>query len=374
MECSPAARSDRHARIVMVGPFPPFVGGAAKNTEIIARSLEARSADVTRLATNRTRVRGEHARSLALYLDRSAGFAANLTRLIALRVGGGGTLYLVPDGGPGVIFSAFYALAGACLFDRILIHHRNYSHIRTRSRFMHAILKAAPDKTHHIFLDPVMEAEFAKAYGVTMNSSYVPNAATCDVTPGNGPRQPGPPVVGFLSNLTEEKGFDVVADAFMQLSQESGQDYRFALAGRPVNIANSQRLAELQAALGDRLDYRGEVFDADKEAFFRACDVFVFPTRFSQEAQPNVLYEAMAGGAAIVSTRWAGVPWVLENSVARLIEPGAGRGQELAAAVRALVTGADLDDLRRRQIAAFRAKKADADVRFAGLLNRLSEK
>lgn len=100
--------------------------------------------------------------------------------------------------------------------------------------------------------------------------------------------------------------------------------------------------------------------------------MFVLSTRFSQEAQPNVLYEAMASGAAIVSTRWAGVPWIVESSVARLIEPGGDRGRDLAEAVTDILADGDFDTVRTRQSEAFRCKKADADKRFYLLLDALA--
>ncbi|WP_155948742.1 glycosyltransferase family 4 protein [Mycobacterium sp. URHB0044] len=324
------------------------------------------------MATNKTRSRAEHTRSLSIYANKTLGFASNIRRIASTRAAAAGaTVYLVPDGGPGVAFSAAYARTAAARFPRLVIHHRNYNHIHNRSRFMARLLRTAPDKTLHVFLDPVMEDRFKTVYPADFRSMYVPNAATCDLELAAGPDASAhsPVTVGFLSNLVEDKGFDVVADALPKLAEKLGADARFLLAGRPIGSRNEARLTALQRTLGDRLDYRGEVFGVAKAAFFQACDVFVFPTRFSQEAQPNVLYEAMAGGAAIVSTRWAGVPWVLQDTVSRMIEAGPNCTEDLVAAVEDLVRSGELRNARTRQIEAFRAKKSDADARYAQLLD-----
>ncbi len=357
--------------IIAVGPFPPFVGGAAKNTAIICSALEARGAEVLRLATNKTRERAEHSRSLGYYADRLAGFLSNAAKISSARAA---TVYLVPDGGPGVAFSAIYARAAVARFPRLVVHHRNYSHLRHRSTLMNSLMSSAPEKTLHVFLDPVMEEQFRLTYSAEIRSIYVPNAATCDVDPVLPSTDAGARAtitVGFLSNLVEDKGFDVVAEAFPKLAQRLGPNSRFLLAGRPVGSVNSTRLATLQQDLGDRLEYFGEVSGSVKTEFFRSCDVFVFPTRYSQEAQPNVLYEAMAAGAAIVSTRWAGVPWVLQRTVSRIIEAGPDKGDDLVNAVDDLLRSGDLQKARARQVEAFFAKKTDADARHAQLIGFL---
>lgn len=368
-------RPEQQPRVLAIGPLPPFVGGAAKNTAIICDTLEARGAQVIRLPTNKTRSRAEHSRSPGVLADRAAGFLTNLGRMLAqASIDRRTTVYLVPDGGPGVISSVAYVRLAKPRFERLIVHHRNYSHLRQRSTLMGLLMRTSPARTVHVFLDPVMERRFKEIYPSKAVSIYVPNAATCDVAPApaearSGER--GPLTIGFLSNLVEDKGFDLVVEAFPKLADRFGSETRFLLAGRPVGTENEERLRRLQLRLGDRLNYLGEIGGQVKTDFFQSCDVFVFPTRFPQEAQPNVLYEAMAGGAAIVSTRWAGVPWLLEGAVHRLIEPGAGRCEDLVDAVADIVDSGQLSSARQRQIEVFAVKKSDADARYSRLLEIL---
>lgn len=363
-------------QILALGPFPPFVGGAAKNTAMICDALEARGAEVIRLSTNKTRGRAEHTRSFRFLAERSLGFLQNIQRMLKTGLDRGHTtVYLVPDGGFGVVFSVAYARIAASRYPRLVIHHRSYNHLRVRSRLMSLLMKTAPGKTIHIFLDPAMEQGYKALYSDAAESMFVPNAATCDITPKECEPQStrtAPISIGFLSNLVEDKGFDVVADAFPKLAERIGTESRFLVAGRPVGERNEKRLEALKQRLGDQLIYFGEVSGRQKMEFFQRCDVFVFPTRFSQEAQPNVLYEAMAAGAAIVSTKWAGVPWVLTDTISRMIEADAGGNDALVEAVEDLIRSGELRTARTTQVKAFLDKKRDADWHYALLINELA--
>jgi glycosyltransferase involved in cell wall biosynthesis len=50
-----------------------------------------------------------------------------------------------------------------------------------------------------------------------------------------------------------------------------------------------------------RLDYVGPIYGDAKDTFFSDLDVFIFPTGYFNEAQPIVLYEAVAAGALVIS-------------------------------------------------------------------------
>lgn len=365
------------SNVLAIGPFPPAVTGAAKNTAIVCDALEKRGTEVVRIPTNRTRTRSEHLRSPGLYAERALGFSRNFAKVASInsRRPESTTVYLVPDGGLGAAFSAVYARISSLKFPRLVVHHRNYSHINVKSRFMSNIACTDPERTLHVFLDPIMEERFKAVYSTNIKSMYVPNAATCDVSPADPEplvHVSKPLTVGFLSILIEDKGFDVVAEAFVKAHRQFGGDMRFLLAGQPVGVTNAARLNALRQELGDALDYRGEVFGDAKTAFFKDCDIFVFPTRYDQEAQPNVLYEAMAGGSLIISTRWAGVPWVVQDTVGTLIDPGPDRAEDLVEAIHGLASLESLAGARARQTEAFRSKKLDADARYVRLIDLLS--
>jgi glycosyltransferase involved in cell wall biosynthesis len=271
------------------------------------------------------------------------------------------------------MFSAVYALLLVSMFPRLVVHHRTFGYIMKPSRSMAILVRSAPKKIVHIFHDRMMKEQFQARYGSDSPCLMVANAATCDVEVVESFVRPDRPItIGFLSNLVEDKGFDVVEDAFPKLKLRFGKDIRFSLAGRPIGPTNEARLLRLQETLGAQLEYHGEVFGESKKAFFLGCDIFLFPTRYHQESSGNVLYEAMAAGAAIVSTQWVGVPCVLEGTASRLIRAAPDSGDELVKAVADIIQSGDLQTARAHQIACFRSKKAEADVQYARLLTLLA--
>ena len=59
--------------------------------------------------------------------------------------------------------------------------------------------------------------------------------------------------------------------------------------------------------------FYGRKYGADKEAFFRTADIFVFPTYYHNECFPLVLLEAMQHGVPCISTCEGGVPDIIED-------------------------------------------------------------
>jgi glycosyltransferase involved in cell wall biosynthesis len=59
--------------------------------------------------------------------------------------------------------------------------------------------------------------------------------------------------------------------------------------------------------LGDRLDYRGPLWNSDKNRFYCDIDIFIFPTLYANEAQPTVIFEAQAAGAFVAAFERGGI-------------------------------------------------------------------
>lgn len=65
--------------------------------------------------------------------------------------------------------------------------------------------------------------------------------------------------------------------------------------------------------------YWGKKYGADKEAFFRNTDIFVFPTYYPNECFPLVLLEAMQQGLPCISTVEGGIPAIIEDGKTGLL-------------------------------------------------------
>lgn len=156
----------------------------------------------------------------------------------------------------------------------------------------------------------------------------------------------GPARIGWIGRLSREKGADVLLEAMPALAD---RDVALSIIGDgPERAALEARVAE--RGLTERVRWHGPVPNA--AAHLGAFDVVVLSSR--TEGTPMVLLEAMAAGVPVVATRVGGVPDVVSDAEALLVEsedPGA-----LAAAIRRVL---DEPEATARRAGAARARARD---------------
>jgi glycosyltransferase involved in cell wall biosynthesis len=156
----------------------------------------------------------------------------------------------------------------------------------------------------------------------------------------------------FLALCSRDKGVLDAVEA-VRLANELGAKlahplkFRLLVAGTfptpDVEADFKSRLTD--PALVDCVSHTGFLGPAAKAAALRDSDVFLFPSYFANEGQPLNLIEAMAFGLPVVSTRWRGIPEMLPENYAGLVEP-----RDPTAAARALITVVQTEDgLRFRE-------------------------
>lgn len=285
-------------RLVMIGPFPPPMGGAAKMTAGMRTAIEAAGTAVTTVdnsgpTLSHTRSIGYHLKRLARNLRGTATILAEARRSRAL--------FLVLDGGYGIWYSLLHATAAALTLRRAFLYHVTCLYVDNDVPAARLLTRVLGRKATHIFLTAGMGERYAHRYG-PIRSVVLGNAWYATPEPVGSDSGGGTATVrlGHLSNLCWEKGFFRVADAF-DLLRRSGVDAELHLAGPCVDAAVRPRIDELTRAHGARVIYHGPLYAEAKAAFYRSIDVFLFPTNFSQEAAPNVLYEAAAAGVPSLS-------------------------------------------------------------------------
>jgi glycosyltransferase involved in cell wall biosynthesis len=129
--------------------------------------------------------------------------------------------------------------------------------------------------------------------------------------------QPDRLLVGAVGRLQPEKGFgDLIQAAAGLLDRDL--DFDLAIIGDgPLHKELEQQIA--LTGHRDRIRLLG--FRGDMIELYQALDVFALSSY--REGLPNVLLEAMAMGTAVVATRIAGIPQVIQSGVnGLLVEPG----------------------------------------------------
>lgn len=110
----------------------------------------------------------------------------------------------------------------------------------------------------------------------------------------------------FLSNLVTSKGpVDLVAAC--ALLRDRGLKFNCTFVGAEGDISQQEFTEEINRhELGHQVQYVGPKFGQEKQEYFRAADIFAFPTYF--ECFPLVALEAMSYSLPIVSCPEGGIP------------------------------------------------------------------
>jgi len=128
----------------------------------------------------------------------------------------------------------------------------------------------------------------------------------------------GPLKLVYVGRLVRTKGLFEVIEAMTEL-QRTGREFRLCIAGEGPDQA-ALMAASQRAGLGDRIEFPGGVFGAEKWRLWLDSDVFVFPT-YHKEGLPYSLLEAMAAGCVPVTTRVAAIPDVMRDREHGLFVP-----------------------------------------------------
>lgn len=353
--------------VVIIGPFPPPMHGMANATAAVAEQLRPRCnlhvADISP---------GSLTRGLSYHLIKAGRVCLAAFSLLKHAGARGATLYIPPDAGLGMYYTTFFIILARLFRYRIFLHHHSFAYIDKRVALMALLARCAGSEAVHIFLCPRMESRYrshypwARSYLLLSNAWHMEPAETPPARPDNFL------VLGHLSNLGPEKGLHEVLETFRKLSARNRRA-RLILAGPPTSPEVRKTIEDAQKEFGDALDYRGAVYGADKDKFYRDIDVFVFPTHYANEAQPYVVFEAMSQGAPSVCyargclagdlSEGGGLAVPAEANFVDAAMSFLGDWQGNSAGLRAA---------RSSSLARAHAHKAQADIEFGSLMDHIA--
>lgn len=291
-----------NVRIAFVGPLPPPVHGFSAACEVMLNRCKA-------LATTEVFDRSRRQPGIR-------GWLSQLVKPLGYFRRGVGThdtvLYLALSGGNGQLIDALYVLVARLLRHGIFIHHHSFAYIDQPSR-LNRILFGLLRGATHIVLSPGMGRSLQKLYGldaarvrVVSNAALFPSIGAAEA----GAVVQGPLRIGFLSNITFEKGivefFEVV-----RLLEARGVTYQARIAG-PVAPAVKAEFDRLLAA-AHHVEHLGPLYGEAKDQFFRELDVMLFPTRYINEAEPLVIHEALRAGVFTIACDRGAIAEILDN-------------------------------------------------------------
>lgn len=280
-----------YPKLSIVGPFPPPVHGAAEVTEHIACALE----NLVRLE----RVAISPADGLRGFRYHGSRLARVL-RAAAVLASGRGPVYLSAAGGFGLGYNVLLTILVRAIGRPLFIHHHSFAYLDRNDPLAGFLIRAAGPSALHICLCQRMADLLIECYG-PMRTIIVSNAVHCPPTDRVRATPAALPLrLGHLSNLSLEKGLDFVVDLAVAIKKQ-GIPVQLVLAGPAVDARVAAVLEAARSSLGVDLTELGPLYGPQKNQFFDSVDVFVFPSRYVNEAEPLVIFEALARGLPVVA-------------------------------------------------------------------------
>ncbi|HHT0105261.1 TPA: glycosyltransferase family 4 protein [Raoultella planticola] len=288
--------------IIICGPFPPPVHGMSKNLLIFKDKIESKGGESLVLDISpHSLVRGRR-----YHFTKIKKVVSAIKKLVFLerrtydeKI----NFYLPPDGGYGLVYSILITTAAKLKSDNIFFHHRSYAYINRYSKLMGFLNKVAGKKAVHIFLSEKMANDYSEKYKVNnyfvvSNLIHVKEWFELNLKPKK--YNPDLIVLGFMSNISIEKGIKDAIDTVFKL-RDNGLNVKLKIGGVCDNHDVEKYLNETISLHPHLFEFVGFVDKQTKLNFFRDLDWFLFPTRYVNEAQPNVLFESVAAGVPFIT-------------------------------------------------------------------------
>ncbi len=225
-----------------------------------------------------------------------------LFRIVGARLSGEKVCYRTLNGGKGQLIDLIYLFALRILGFKIYLHHHSFSYLSCVSRLFLTLLFVGGRDLEHIVLGSRMRDRLVSLYGVSSTRIRVVSNSVFFEPKGlnlSSAKDKTTPVLGYMANLTLEKGVGTFIDLCCSL-RDDGEQFNAVIAG-PVAGDGVQEKLDLFVSL-DGFKYAGPVYGDAKEEFLGSIDVFVFPSQYRNEAEPLVLYEAAQYGATVLVT------------------------------------------------------------------------
>jgi len=338
------ARGGRQPAVIVVGPYPPPIHGAARVTRLVSENLRAAGAAVRAVDTSGVTDRSRVAYHLSRIWShvRAVGVVARAGREVT-------SVYLAGAGGFGLWYQLVVVVVARTKGYRVVFHHHSYASVRHRTLAMKTLTRAGGRSLVHVVLCDGMADALGRRYASVRELRVCSNAGLLDAAdPDGGERLGGDAdavVLGHLSNLSAEKGLGQVLDTLRSL-RAAGIRARLLLAGPTATPQATALVAAAVQEFGADLEHLGPVPSDEVADFYHRLDVFLFPSRYKHEAEPLVVLEAARAGVPTLASD-IGCIAALVPDAEWLVRPDDPFAQAATKIVARLIESPDREQARR---------------------------
>lgn len=254
-------------------------------------------------------IKSKNSGRLVTIVSKLLGFFCNLARIVSVANHPHKLVYRSINGGLGQLYDCFYMMLFRLFGFEIIIHHHSFAYLTKKSLLFKVLLRITGSNAKHIALGVTMKTLLSEKYDIDENSIIVlSNACFFSDSNLNSSEQSKVGsfnhsknvIVSYLSNLTLDKGIDVFISLSKYCSERSDK-YSFRVGGPIVD----PRVTDIIKPYIDEglIEYLGPVYAKEKETFIQETDVFIFPSRYINEAEPLVVFEFASAGALLITSQ-----------------------------------------------------------------------
>lgn len=280
--------------ITMIGAFPPPVHGMSAVNELVKQRFQTAFGDV-RVFDIASPVIG---RSLVARARRIPRVASAIIGFLCRGPRVGGVLYMSVSSGLGQLYELAFLLVAKHRGMAIVLHHHSYAYLYRRKFMTKWLVDTAGDEALHVTLSEGMSEKLKRMYE-TRKAVPVSNAVF--MTSGTGGIKPRCKLktIGFLSNISIAKGIMV----FLELCREAAHR-RMEITGLvagPFEDKQTQDRVIREINSLSNVWYIGPTYGEAKNKFLEDIDVLLFPTTYTNEAEPVTIHEAMSHAVPVIA-------------------------------------------------------------------------
>jgi len=281
-------------KIFLVGAFPPPVHGMSMVNAFI-RDILIQHGHSPFIINTAIPTLGRH---WYIRLLRVGKVLNAIQQLITNLTRKKNNVYFSLSGGYGQVYEMLYILIARFFRSRIFLHHHSYAYLNKYSYLTKLLVCFAGQETIHIALCQDMIARLKANYGNSIKSIVLSNVVFIEKHNNTKPKN-NLQYLGFLSNITEEKGIFEFIELLNKL-QEKNIYIKGLIAGGFQNSHIEENVLTKIKSLNN-IEYVGAKYGQEKLYFFDKIDVLVFPTKYINEAEPLTIHEAMAKAVPVIA-------------------------------------------------------------------------
>ncbi len=303
---------------IIIGPLPPPHHGMSKNLKKFVDDCGAEKNTIINTSPKKLQ------RNYLYKLIKIKNFLSGITRTIYHSTKKETKMYITLDGDKGLILSCCYILVYGLRKKDIYIHHRSYNYIRNKRRILQHLTENY--KICNIFLSNDQMEKFKSNYSSDINMIISNAHYVIDEIDKEEKTKNKKTVLLHLSNLSIEKGLSRYIEVVKFLCEKG--EYEFILAGPFNSKEDEEYFKNTNESVKKKINYLGPIYGKEKNEILSKTDILLFPSKYKNEAEPNVIYEAQSFGAFTIAYDYASIKEQLSEASGMLIPIDRNYAQE----------------------------------------------